>query len=79
MTGSHLPLDYRGEFEHRENRFGSPGQVCDTCSNFEQGLLVPVSFCPPAQAAQADYDRWLCDQGDRPVWLDSADAMIVRF
>jgi hypothetical protein len=26
--------------------FSTPGDVCDTCSDFERGLLVPVTECP---------------------------------
>jgi hypothetical protein len=79
VSGSHLPVDYRGRFEQEESRFGPPAQVCDTCSDLEAGVLVPVAFCPPAAAALQEYDDWLPGIGERPVWLDSPDAMVVRF
>jgi hypothetical protein len=79
VTGSHLPVDYRGDFEREENRFGPPGQVCDTCSDFELGLLVPVSFCEPALAAAAEYENWLQGTSPEPVWLARPDAMVMCF
>jgi hypothetical protein len=79
MVGSHLPVDYRGEFEHDENRFGPPGEVCDTCSDFNAGRLVPVSFCPNASAAADQYYDWQVGDGPRPEWLDGPDAMVVKF
>jgi len=79
MGTSHLPVDYRGQFEHQESRFGPPGEVCDTCSDFDAGRLVPVSFCPDATEASEEYYAWLTNTGPKPVWLDSPDAMVVKF
>lgn len=79
LLGNHLPVDYRGRFEQQENRYGPPGEVCDTCSDLEDGHLVPVAFCPRAYAALCEYEDWLAGAGERPVWLDSPDAMIVKF
>jgi hypothetical protein len=79
MTGSHLPVDYRGRFEHEESRFGPPGDICDTCSDFERGQLVPISFCERAGAAFEEYHNWLYGDGTRPIWLDTPDAMVEEF
>lgn len=41
----HLPVIYRPEGESRHT---IPAEVCNACSNFETGLLVPASFCDEA-------------------------------
>lgn len=79
MSGNHLPVDYRGRFEHAESRFGPPGEVCDTCSDFDAGRLVPVSFCEPASSAADEYHAWLAGAGERPAWLNTPDSMIVVY
>lgn len=42
----HTPVHYRPE---GESRFTTPAEVCDTCSDFETGKLVPASFCEQAK------------------------------
>lgn len=50
---NHEPLLYRAD---TEDRHSVPSEVCDTCSDFERGRLVPVSFCAiiAGSAPQAD-------------------------
>lgn len=38
----HEPIMYRPE---RESRHTMPAEVCVTCSDFDNGALVPASFC----------------------------------
>lgn len=73
---SHLPIDYRPA---GESRHSPPAEVCGTCSDFDAGRLVPVSFCEQAKAASEEFHLWLSGPGPRPLWLDSGDAMVVRF
>jgi hypothetical protein len=75
MSGSHLPLQYRPD---GEPRVIAPAEVCDTCSDFERGVLVPVSFCDLAWLNTEEYYDWLCGDGARPIWLNSPDAAVWR-
>lgn len=45
-AGDHSPTLYRTE---REDRHTVPAEVCDTCSDFDTGRLVPASFCERAR------------------------------
>ena len=63
----HLPLDYRAP---DEDRYGPPADVCDTCSNFETGVLVPVSFCQIALQRLTELEEWHASPGGMaPTWL----------
>jgi len=62
--GQHLPLDYRPA---GEPRWTVPADVCDTCSDFPQGQLVPVSFCPTASLRTQELYDFL-NGGPRPDW-----------
>ena len=63
----HLPLDYRAP---EESRYSPPADVCDTCSNFEAGLLVPVSFCEIAKKRAVELEEWhRTPGGSAPFWL----------
>jgi len=42
----HEPVLYRPE---RDSRHTIPAEVCRACSDFEQGVLVPASFCEQAR------------------------------
>lgn len=44
----HTPVTYRPEGESRHT---IPAEVCNACSDFETGLLVPASFCDEARRA----------------------------
>lgn len=43
----HESVFYRPEGESRHT---IPAEVCRACSDFEQGILIPVSFCEQAKA-----------------------------
>lgn len=43
----HEPVIYRPEGESRHT---VPAEVCNACSDFERGRLVPASFCVQAKA-----------------------------
>jgi hypothetical protein len=65
---NHEPVHYKpGQWE-------MPCDVCGTCSDFEEGRLVPVSFCPQAQIRQVELDAYRDRVGPRPEWLDTPDA-----
>lgn len=66
MTTDHLPVDYRPDGASRHE---TPAEVCGTCSDFESGRLVPVSFCPTAAAHSAEEEAWRTHQGPMPGWL----------
>lgn len=40
---------------YQQEKFGSIADICSECSDLDEGILVPVSFCPEAQA---DADRF---------------------
>jgi hypothetical protein len=78
QTSDHLPVSYRPE---GADRFEVVADVCTTCSDFEAGRLVPVSFCPDAAVKCAEYYAFLAD-GSEPDWLwqrgaDAASAVLV--
>lgn len=33
---------------YQPDKYGAPADICDTCSDLDKGVLVPVSFCPEA-------------------------------
>jgi hypothetical protein len=68
---NHEPVDYRSP---GQDRFETPAEVCGTCSDFDSGTLVPVSFCPAAMAKSEEIEAWRRKQGPRPEWLDMPDA-----
>jgi hypothetical protein len=78
----HHPMLYRS---WNEDRFSPPAEICGVCSDFEEGLLVPVSFCPEADARCEEYYAWLNGHGPEPAWINNAgdepgpDAMTVSF
>lgn len=78
MTWSHLPVDYRPA---HEPRWTVPADVCGTCSDFEAGVLVPVSFCAAAREhAEREY-AWMRGLAPRPPWIEDLDfglALIPR-
>lgn len=61
----HLPISYRPE---GQDRFTAPADVCGTCSDFESGKLVPVSFCPEAKVKSEELYAYICQDGPRPEW-----------
>ncbi len=63
MTGDHNPVEYR---PIGEDRHSTPADVCDTCSDFESGYLVPASFCTVARGKSAELEAWLQRWGPRP-------------
>lgn len=69
----HLPVDYRPEWA---DRFEAVADVCGTCSDFEAGRLVPVSFCPEAKRKSDELYAWLAGQAEEPDWrwMRSGDA-----
>lgn len=62
----HLPIDYRPAGESRHT---GPAEVCTTCSDFKQGILVPVSFCPIAAERSTEMWAFHSGQGPRPTWM----------
>ncbi len=71
MSSNHEPVHHRPA---GADRCETPADVCGTCSDFEAGSLVPVSFCTEAAAKSREYHDWLSGSGERPDWLDSGDA-----
>lgn len=74
----HLPVHYRPA---GADRCETPADVCGTCSDLEQGMLVPVSFCPPAARKSAEEDEYLAG-GAEPDWMwqrgpDATSAVLV--
>lgn len=63
------PLIYRPE---GESRHATPAEVCDTCSDFDAGRLVPVAFCPAALAKSDELYAFIRGRGPRPSWLEGA-------
>lgn len=61
----HVPIDHRPE---GQDRFTAPADVCGTCSDFQSGVLVPVSFCPEAKIKSDELNAWLWGDGPRPAW-----------
>jgi hypothetical protein len=51
-----------------QTRHEIPAEVCDTCSDFNSGQLVPVAFCPMAKAKSDDLYEYL-KGGPRPAWM----------
>lgn len=62
----HLPLSYRPE---GQDRFTAPADVCGTCSDFESGKLVPVSFCEAARIKSDELYAYIWDDGPEPAWI----------
>lgn len=69
----HLPVQYRPRWA---DRFETPADVCDTCSDFGQGRLVPVSFCPlAAYKCEQWYAHLNCGAPEPDwCWLRGPDA-----
>lgn len=63
---AHLPVSYRPEGVDRHE---VPADVCGTCSNFEVGRLVPVSFCRDAARKSEEWYDYLASAGPEPEWL----------
>jgi hypothetical protein len=61
----HLPISYRPE---GVDRFMAPADVCGTCSDFESGRLVPVSFCPEAKIKSDELYAYIHGDGPEPAW-----------
>lgn len=60
----HLPVQYRPV---GADKWETPADVCGTCSDFDQGHLVPVSFCPEAAVKSEAYYDHLAG-GPTPDW-----------
>lgn len=70
----HQPVDYRPA---GSDRCETPADVCGTCSDFERGHLVPVSFCAEARRKSEEFYGYLAG-GPEPGWMwtfgpDAAD------
>lgn len=65
QDGDHSPVDYRPVGIDRTE---TPADVCGTCSDFELGRLVPVSFCPAAARKSAEFYEYLAG-GPEPEWM----------
>lgn len=48
VAGNHKPVLVHAADD--PERVGTPAEVCDTCSDFTAGRLVPASFCHCANA-----------------------------
>lgn len=68
---NHEPVEYRSPWQ---DRYEAPADLCSTCTDFETGQLVPVSFCTESAVKFAEEDAWLWGSGPRPEWLDMPDA-----
>lgn len=60
------------------SRHEAPADVCDPCSDFEVGRLVPVSFCPDAARHSAEEYGYLAG-GPRPEWMWLLDLDAARW
>ncbi len=68
-------MQYNHEpFHYKPGQWETPCDVCGTCSDFEAGHLVPVTFCPEARGKQVELDAWRSLAGPRPDWLDTPDS-----
>ena len=74
MHSGHFLLSYRPE---GEGRWTTPADVCDTCSDLDLGVLVPVSFCILARQRTDEYYAFLSG-GPEPEWLLTPDAAVWR-
>ncbi|MDX3260779.1 hypothetical protein PV336_16280 [Streptomyces sp. MI02-2A] len=48
MASGHEPVMVYAKDD--EYRVGTPAEVCNDCSDFEAGVLVPASFCEKSNA-----------------------------
>ena len=63
----HLPVKYR----EQNSPYAQAVDVCDTCSELNEGLvkIVPIDACPAAKAKDDEYFNYLAGRGPRPEWL----------